>query len=74
MDAARLRGEIVARYRTQNAFSDAIGWHKNKVSKMLQGHYKPDTDEVAFIAELLCLDETRYCEIFLRRKSPYGDN
>lgn len=73
LDISRLRGEIAAEYRTQTAFSAAIGWHKNKVSKMLCGEYKPDTDEVALIADALHLDERRYCDIFMPRKSPNGD-
>lgn len=73
MDVLRLRGEIVATFKTQAAFADAIGWHKNKVSKMLCGEYKPNTDEVAAIADTLRLNERRYCDIFLPRKSPNGD-
>lgn len=73
MDLCRLRGEIVAEYRTQSAFADAIGWHKNKVTKMLTGRYKPDTDEVAKIADLLHLDAPKFCDIFLPNNSPNGD-
>lgn len=73
MDLCRLRGEIVAGYRTQAAFADAIGWHKNKVTKLLTGKYKPDTDEVAEIANLLHLDEPKFCDIFLPRKSLNGE-
>lgn len=73
MDLCRLRGEIVAEYRTQTAFADAIGWHKNKVTKMLAGKYKPDTDEVAEITDLLHLDASKFCDIFLPRKSPNGE-
>lgn len=73
MDLRRLRGEIAAEYKTQVAFASAIGWHKNKVSKMLLGEYKPDTDEVAVMASALHLDERRYCDIFLPKKSPNGD-
>ena len=73
MDRNRLHGEIVTRYKTQSSFAQAIGWHQNKVSKMLRGTYKPDTDEVALIADVLQLDERRYCDIFLPRESPNGD-
>lgn len=73
MDVCRLRGEIVAKFRTQTAFADHIGWHKNKVSHMLTGKYKPDTDEVAAIADALDLDEPKFCDIFLPNKSPNGD-
>ena len=73
MDLCRLRGEIVAEYRTQTAFADAIGWHKSKVTKMLTGKYKPDTDEVAEIAGLLHLDVPKFCDIFLPKNSPFGE-
>lgn len=73
MDCNRLRGEIVAKFRTQTAFAKAIGWHKNKVSKLVLGEYKPDTDEVAEIADTLDLDEAGFCSIFLPKLSPIGD-
>lgn len=73
MDLCRLRGEIVAEYRTQTAFADAIGWHKNKVTKMLTGKYKPDTDEVVEIAGLLHLDVPKFCDIFLPKNLPFGE-
>ena len=41
MNLQKLRGEIVAQYKTQNNFSQAINWHKNKVSSMMTGKYKP---------------------------------
>ena len=73
MNIDRLRGEISAEYKTQSAFATAIGWHKNKVSNMLTGKYKPDTDEVAVIANALRLDEPKFCDIFLPEKSPNGE-
>ena len=74
MNTRRLKAEIIAEYNTQDAFANAMGWHKNKVSKMIQGHYKPNIDEVAKMVEMLHLDERQYCHIFLPQKSPYGDN
>lgn len=74
MNIQRLRGEIVAEFKTQQAFAKVIGWHKNKVSRMMSGYYKPDMDEVAVIADALKLDERKYCDIFLPNKSPNGDN
>lgn len=74
MNTSRLRGKIVEEYRTQSAFADAIGWHKNKVTRMLNGEYKPDTDEVAKIADILQLSENQFCDIFLPLKSPNGEN
>lgn len=73
MNTRRLRAEIVAAFNTQGGFAKAIGWHENKVSKIIRGHYKPDTDEVAKIVETLHLNEHQYCDIFLPKKSPNGD-
>lgn len=73
MNARRLKAEIIAEYGTQTAFAHAIGWHANKVSKIVKEKYKPDTDEVAKISDALHLDERRYCEIFLPKASPFGD-
>ncbi len=73
MDCNRLRGEIVAKFRTQAAFARAIGWHQNKVSKLVLGEYKPDTDEVAMISDTLELDTIKFCSIFLPKTSPNGD-
>lgn len=74
MNTNRLRGEIVSRFRTQNAFAAYLGWTPNKVSKLLTGKYKPDTDDVATIANALNMDERTFCDIFLPKKSPNGDN
>jgi DNA-binding helix-turn-helix protein len=65
MNLSRLKGEIIAVYGTQKAFAEAIGWHKNKVSKMICGRYKPNTDEVSAISDKLHLTETQFCNIFL---------
>ena len=73
MNARRLRSEIIAECGTQAGFARAIGWHENKVSRIIQGRYKPDTDEVAEIVKVLHLDEQRFCAIFLPEKSPNGD-
>jgi hypothetical protein len=74
MDILRLRGEIVAIYKTQSAFADCVGWHKNKVSNILTGKYKPDTDDVAIMVDALKMSSDKFSEIFLPRKSPFGDN
>lgn len=73
MDCNKLRGEIVAKFRTQSAFARAIGWHRNKISKLVLGEYKPDTDEVAAIADVLSLNQDEFCSIFLPKTSPNGD-
>ena len=73
MNLHRLRGEIVANYGTQKRFSEAMGWHQNKVTAMLTGKYIPDVNEANEMAERLRLPENVFCDIFLAKKSPYGD-
>lgn len=73
MDLNRLRGEIVATYGSQSAFAQHISWHKNKVSRLLNGQYKPDTDDVAIFVEALNLTPEKFVDIFLPKISPNGD-
>ena len=50
MNLLKLRSEIIAKFKTQEAFAQKIGWHKSKVTRLLKGKYSPDTDEVSLIA------------------------
>lgn len=68
-----LRGINSERLRTQQALGEAIGWHRNKVSKLFTGKYIPNVDEAAEIADKLKLTEAEYREIFLHKASPNGD-
>ena len=74
MNLNRLKGEIVAACGTQAAFAKKINWHKNKVSRLVTGQYKPETDDVDVIVRALDLDADRFLDIFLPIKSPNGDN
>lgn len=73
MNLNRLKGEIIAVFGTQDTFSNAIGWHRNKVSRLVNGQYIPDINEAAEISALLNLTNEKYCEIFLPKRSPNGD-
>lgn len=73
MNLNRLKGEIIAVYGTQDSFSNAIKWHRNKVSRLINGQYVPNINEAAEISSLLNLSPEKYYEIFLPSKSPNGD-
>lgn len=66
MDCRKLHGVIVERFGSQAAFSRASGWHPNKVSRMINGRFKPDVDDIAELAALLKLNEAEFCDIFLQ--------
>lgn len=74
MNLRRLKGEIVAVYGTQAAFADHVSWHKNKVSRLVTGQYKPDMDDVDVIVSALDLTPDKFLEIFMPTKSLNGDN
>lgn len=67
MQLLELKGAIVAKYGTQGKFAKEIGWTDNKMSRLVQGSYKPNTDEVVRIIDKLELDEAQYLRIFLRK-------
>lgn len=73
MNLNRLKGEIIAVFGTQDAFSSAIGWHRNKVSRLVNGQYIPDINEATDISSLLKLSPEKYYEIFLPQLSPNGE-
>lgn len=67
MNTQILKGEIVTAFGTQGKFAEFISWPENKVSRMMQGKYKPDTDEVYFIAQALNLSKEKFIQIFLQK-------
>lgn len=74
MNKAELRYEIIRKFNTQAEFAKELGWTENKMSKMMQGKYIPDLNEVINIAEKLSIGSSRFLEIFLDKKSPYGES
>jgi transcriptional regulator with XRE-family HTH domain len=68
-----LRSRVRARYDTQKAFAAALGWHPNKVTKLLTGKYLPNVDEADDIASLLGFTADERISIFSRQISPKGD-
>lgn len=73
MNRVELKVDIIRKFGTQAAFAKEIGWNENKLSKMMQGKYTPDLDEVICITEKLGLEENRFLTIFLDKKSPNGN-
>ena len=51
MNRVELRVDIIRKFGTQGNFAKELGWTENKLSKMMQGRYTPNLDEVICIAE-----------------------
>lgn len=66
MNIDKLRGTIAEKYRTQVAFADALGWNRNKISRLVTGKLVPNINEVAQIAAALRLSNCEFEEIFLK--------
>lgn len=53
---ARLKKQIKVEYGTEKSFAVAMGWQRQKVSYLVNGHYVPNIREVNQIAAALRLD------------------
>ena len=64
-----IRGAVFSMYSTISAFADAIGWSRNKASRILNGIQKPTGDEMEQIANCLKIsDASRFVSIFFPGK------
>ncbi len=75
MNKEKLRGTIFAKYRTIKEFSDAIGWQRNKSSRILNGSQEPDSDDMRALVVLLQLTPEEFIDIFFAEqftKCTYG--
>ena len=73
MNTQRLRGEVVSQYGSQYRFAKALGWHQNKLSRLMTGKYIPNINEVADISHKLNLDDNMHLKIFLDKTTPNGE-
>lgn len=68
-----LRAKIYGNFKSQAEFSRSIGWHINRINKILTGKSIPTLDECAKIADVLSLTRDEYIDIFMPSLSPNGD-
>lgn len=48
-----LRGLVLSKYKTIGDFAKAIGWQRNKASRIVNGKQYPNTEEIQRITECL---------------------
>lgn len=48
-----LRGAIMSKFKTISAFADAIGWKRNKASRIINDVTKLDADDMIAIAKVI---------------------
>jgi transcriptional regulator with XRE-family HTH domain len=53
-DMINLRGLALSKFRNISDFANAIGWSRNKASRILNGNQIPNGEEIESLA--ICLD------------------
>lgn len=68
MNKEKIRGLVFSKYRTIREFSNAIGWQRNKSSRILNGSQEPDSGDMRAIAELFELSSEEFVDIFFEEQ------
>lgn len=63
MDCMKLRGLIMSKYKTITEFSEAIGWKRNKASRIVNGIQDPDIQDIEDLTRILEIESP---EVFMR--------
>lgn len=62
-DIMTLRGVAISQYRSIGKFANAIGWTRNKASRIINGVQAPSVDDVEKMAICLHIDTQ---EVFMQ--------
>jgi len=74
-DVITLRGLVLSKYRTIGDFSKAIGWQRNKASRIVNGKQFPNTEEIQEITACLKINSERlFVNIFFASLSTLWTN
>lgn len=66
------RGLIYSKFDSEAEFARAMGWQRQKVSKLSNGTRQPNLEEIDIMAKTLEVTELELFHIFLANKSPNG--
>lgn len=61
-----LNGLIHEKFPNQARFAEAIGWHRQRINKIVNGEKMPSIEDVQKIAEGLEVPFMTVCNFFLR--------
>lgn len=65
-----LRGLIYSRFDSEAEMAKAMGWPRQRLSKITNGVKEPDVNELNAIAQPLNVSVGEIAQIFLKTKSP----
>ena len=64
------RGLVFSKYKNISEFASAIGWSRNKASRIVNGIQEPDADDMEKMAEVLGIKTPEaFISIFFRNLS-----
>ncbi len=64
MDITSLKGKVLGKFFSITAFAEAIGWSRNKASRIVNGVQEPTVDDIVSITTVLCLNEKDFFDTF----------
>ncbi|MEI8200511.1 MAG: helix-turn-helix transcriptional regulator [Eubacteriales bacterium] len=65
-----LRGLVLSKYKTISEFGEAVGWKRNKASRIVNGIQDPNSEEIQEIVKCLDIDsEHVFVQIFFAQLS-----
>ncbi len=59
-----LRGVILSQYKTIGDFAKAMGWKRNKASRIINGIQEPSNGEIRQPVEVLEITQDAFMDIF----------
>lgn len=70
-----LRGAVLSKYKTIGAFANAVGWKRNKASRIINGVQEPNSVEIQEITACLEIDNSQvFMQIFFTSLSTMWTN
>jgi len=65
-----IRGAVFSKFNSIASFADAVGWKRNKASRILNGIQRPSADDMEQMADCLNIqDATAFVSIFFPQLS-----
>lgn len=65
-----LRSIIYGKFDTESDFAQALGWERQRLSKITNGQKEPNVEELNSLATGLGISVEKVAQIFLAFKSP----
>ena len=74
MDSNGLKSKVMGKFFSITAFADAMGWSRNKASRVVNGIQEPTVDDVTAMTSVLDLSEKEFFNIFFASLSTMCTN